>query len=252
MVGTPNYPKSFGDAFTELKTNLAATRTAANTRQAMSVVKAATMSFLGDLVIEAGGRFIARYTPERAAMVVGRDADPASSLQGIWMYRPGGEPLFMNWGDGLGNGYWALLDKNQRIVLSDDGVTGYGMAEPKLNYPLPIRADPSAVTTTWGQTATTSFETIGRCYATITHPRIHMLTATTADSGVSGEFILSVNGTQASTTATGSINEIMTVPGWGVSIKPGAHAHIEYRARVTGGTGKVYGAVQGLRGVGSA
>lgn len=251
MVGTPNYPQSFPDAFRQLKSRLADTRTAANTRQAMTIVKAATLTFLGDLVVEAGGRLIARYTPEKAALVVGRHRYD-EAYKGIWMYRPQGELLFATYDDGFGAGFFAFYDRNQTILFSEDAATGWGMAEPRLNYPLPQRADPNAIVATWGQTNTTSLETIGRCYATITHPRIQMVTNTANDSGVTGEYFLSVNGTQASSTATGAVNETFTVPGWGVSIKPGDYAHIEYRARVTGGSGKVYGAVLGLRGVGSA
>lgn len=247
MVGTPNYPKSFSDAFTEIKQNLAATRTAANTRQAMSVVKAAAMTFLGDLIVDAGGRLIAKYSPEVAALVVGA-SKYEGGYSGIWMYRPEGQPVFTSYSNGKDSGFFAFWDKNAQILLSDDAVTGWGLAEPKLNYTVPQSTDALA----WGHTTSTSFETIGRSYVTITHPRIQAIGQVTgAGTAVVGEFYIAVNGTQASPTWTGSFNDTFTVPGWGVSIKPGAFAFIEFKARLASGTGTVYGSVQGMRGVGS-
>ncbi|WP_132110122.1 hypothetical protein [Actinocrispum wychmicini] len=146
-----------------------------------------------------------------------------------------------------GRQFWALTDNARQIVVSDDAVSGQGIARPWL--PIPVQTSrydhlPSTPLTDWDQLQNTG-------YRPKQHPLWSVLIkhCTTAPD-TKGEVRLVLDGVQVGTTIP--VEYYNTWAGVGPFPVPGTHmsAHIlELQARRTAGTGRVGAsmAVEGLQ-----
>ncbi|GAA0347942.1 hypothetical protein NE235_10745 [Actinoallomurus spadix] len=143
--------------------------------------------------------------------------DDAGEVRGMSMHRPSGEFVFSTWsgqGDDSG-GFWGLYDKATNAVVSDDVVSGQGLATPYIGAPNWAPGDRSK----WP-----SVDVTGTAYITQwrgawwkQHPRLHVVVWTWSDPGTSGDVQVTCNGVSATKPVSSGDNEIqdlyLTVPG---------------------------------------
>lgn len=127
-------------------------------------------------------------------------------------------------------------DRSGNTVLSDDTVSGQGIARPH------VVASPMVNTnvTTWPATTSTSWTTIANCYHEVQNPKLTWSTQVYASASTTGQFRLLVNNQQIGTTQTVSNN---TIANWS-DTQPlpgspgfGSLALVSMQAIVTAGTG---------------
>lgn len=141
------------------------------------------------------GNFEAR-TPEGAPIVqVGQIPYGSQTVSGMAVYRTDGTPQARFFDNAGGDGYFAFFDEQGSILLSNDTVSGQGLALPYVPMTVMPYADvvapPTLVTS---GTLTNTF----RVHAQKQHPRIRCYLITQTAAGTTGEVILSQGGTQIS------------------------------------------------------
>lgn len=123
-------------------------------------------------------------------------------------------------------------------VISDDIATG-GLARPWLAMLPPQDTAPAR----WPQTNATSWTTVARSQNPLWQPKMRLLIATTAASGVSGQVRVLVNGVQWGDAVNSGANldrTDLTVPAENFANAFGSPVTVEIQAMVTSGTGSVY------------
>lgn len=147
-----------------------------------------------------------------------------------------------------GQQFWSLRDHDGNILVSNDSVSGGGLARPYIPMPLP---KPVGVGH-WSSTDSASFAAIDRSSAANQHPWIAVSFSAFAEAGTTGDVRFTVNGTQVGDTATVSDGEFggaefeAEMP---AGIGFGSGLTLELQARRTAGTGEVYGICRAVYGV---
>jgi hypothetical protein len=136
-----------------------------------------------------------------------------------------------------GGGYWAMFDEQNTVILSNDTVSGQGLATPYI----PLSVMPySEVLSPSVAVASSSFTITHRVHGQRQHPRVRLLLLLDTDADTTAEVILAQAGVQVSPT--------MSVPAgnnsyeWLDSTIPGPHLgalFLDVQARVTAGTGQI-------------
>lgn len=133
--------------------------------------------------------------------------------------------------------FWALTDNARQIIVSDDAVSGQGIARPWIPIPvLTTRFDqiPSTPNTDWEQLQSTAFRPKQSPFW-----RVNLKHTTTAPD-TAGEARLILDGVQVGTTVT--VNWTNNWTDIGPFPVPGTHMsqhHLELHCRRTAGTGRV-------------
>lgn len=133
-MGTPRYPRDFASEWTQLKRDVKNAYTSANMRTGMAKIGAKVIEITGELIMNAGARLVAKYDNGVDAFAVEQVPLGDDTVNQVMIRRYDGSPCLEVWG-GEGNpGYFAISDQSGHIILSDDGVTGQGLARPYLSY----------------------------------------------------------------------------------------------------------------------
>ncbi len=91
------------------------------------------------------------------------------------------------------NGYWAMFDEASNVVVSNDTVSGVGLATPYIPYTaMPY----SEMSTPPIPTTSATFVPTHRVHGQRQHPRIRVQLLTDSDAGTTGEVILMQGGVQ--------------------------------------------------------
>lgn len=129
-------------------------------------------------------------------------------------------------------------DRTGDTVISDDTVSGFGIARPHLNMATLLDTNSA----NWPGTTSTSWTTIMDGYIEIQHPKISWGMYTESDAATTGEFRLLIDNQQTGATVTVAANSIATWTDsqpWPVAETFGHLAYVVVQAAVTSGTGKV-------------
>jgi hypothetical protein len=165
-----------------------------------------------------------------------------TTVRGIANYRADGSLTSIQWDDDAGNGYWAWYDEAGQVVVSDDTVSGTGLARPYLQY----RAMPySEVLTPPQSTTSATFTPLHRCHGQRQQPWIRTWLITQADAATTGEVRLAVAGTAitaAPTTIAAASNAYQIVDAELVGDHLGLFA-VDVEARRVSGAGSIRVAV---------
>jgi hypothetical protein len=135
-----------------------------------------------------------------------------------------------------GSTYWSWGDRQGNGILSSDGLTGVGLAEPSLN----IYMVPSAGTSVgtggpfWPEFVNSSFQEVMHSITKLWHPRISIGVDTSTASGTV-EWQLRIDGVTAGSGVDNESHDF-EIPGWGDTVKPGAQRSVQLWARNTLGT----------------
>lgn len=161
----------------------------------------------------------------------------SSGRQMVRLRREGGADILYTYFTRNGEQYWALTDRGNSIIFSDDGVSGQGIARPSLSVPTrTMRWDnlPSAPDTSWQNVVDTGWFLKQQPYCSV--QIVHCSTA----SDTSGEVRLLLDDVQVgSTIAAGWAFTFNDIPRFAL---PGSHMSqhkLVLQVRRTAGTGRV-------------
>lgn len=144
-----------------------------------------------------------------------------------------------------------ILDRANRVVIADDTNSGNGLAAPHVVAYALQNTDVN----TWPATANTSWTAIASGWHEVQNPYLQWSITLQADANTTGQFRLTVGGTQIGTTQTLSAGASVIFAGWApaavpvTSVPVGAAALLQLEAQRTAGTGKVRAQVQWLSGM---
>lgn len=198
---------------------------------AARTLEAATIG-AGGLTIENGGTLtVIDSSTGNIVLLVGQlIRDDMSVGYGFTSLRSDGTVVVQSDGD-----FFGVRDKASRIIVSDDGISGHGLANPHITGNTLQNTNVS----TWMATNATTFTTVGTMYMEIQNPRLTWQINLLSDAGVTSQFLLLVNGTQCGTTQTVAPNTFSfwstteSLPG-GVSV--GDVVEIDLQAKVSAAT----------------
>lgn len=114
-----------------------------------------------------------------------------STVQGIASYRANGSVASIVWDTPTGGGFWAFYDEAENVVVSDDTVSGVGLARPYLQY----SSMPSTSVVTPPQSTTSgTFQALHRCHGQRWQPWIRTYLIVQSDAATTGEVQLAIGG----------------------------------------------------------
>lgn len=119
--------------------------------------------------------------------------DDASFGYGLTLTRSDGKVVLQN--DGR---FFGIRDKSGRIIVSDDSLTGHGLATPHIDSGGLYDTN----TANWLRTNLTTFTAIGQKYMEFQNPRLTWQIGLFSDAGVTSQYRLMVAGLQVGTTQT--------------------------------------------------
>lgn len=201
----------------------------------------------GTVAITDDGRLTADYANGVPALNLGAHTlGDGTPVHGMLITRPGGEIAFWAYGtDSGGSAFWALYDLTGNIIMSDDAVSGQGLATPYI----PLGTYPTRMLLTFAadgeQTTSATFVPLWTVHGHKQHPRLRVAAYVFTDvAGTSAEIQLrdTVPGTiiagptTVSATATPTLYEL-------TGTLAGTHLQLvkaEVEVRRTAGTGTVW------------
>lgn len=198
------------------------------------------------------GGIIVAYAEDGVTPVVAFGTSPFDgTLRGLVAYRQDGSPMLSTeTGPSVAaGGFFAVIDRNGRIVLSDDAVSGHGLAAPHLGGAFLSSND----VTTWAKTTSGAFTEIARGYYEVQNPRVQWVIEHGCDGGTTGEIRVKINGSQVGSTQTSPDGVISQWFDTGEDIPSlasviGGVLPVTLEARTTSGGGNVYARLLLLRG----
>jgi hypothetical protein len=139
-----------------------------------------------------------------------------------------------------GSTYWRFNDRAGHEILSNDGLTGVGLARPHLNYRLVPSSDAQITGTSFVPSHTsTSFVTLWTGINPVFHPRVTIgITPNTAGGGTA-HWRLLIGGTDVSGDLTAGGVHHFNIPNWGTAINPGDTPSFEVQGYIAGGGTRV-------------
>lgn len=173
-----------------------------------------------------------------------------SIQMGVAAFRDSGEIAFTVLD--LSNGgtykqYWSLWDVQGNVIMSDDVVSGQGLARPYI----PMAFIPTD-TTVWGATQGALFTDMAQSSFNAQHPQIYIDLLMYCDSGTSGQMRLIMDDTtQFGPTISGGSGFTLMTPSYIKlpALAWGTNHTLAVQACRTAGTGNVKVAVRGCYGV---
>lgn len=160
--------------------------------------------------------------------------DLAGDVRGTMMRRPTGELAYATWtGAGTdGGGFWAWYDQAGNTVMSDDAVSGQGLATPWIGSPV---FAPTA-TALWPTATSGSYVAQWAAQWYKQQPRVIVQVWTQSASGTSGDIRVSCGGASVTASVGSGDNSNRTF-----ALSPagtfGANLQIDIEMRRTGGSG---------------
>lgn len=203
----------------------------------------------GDINVNDGGEvnvvggLIVAYAADGNTPIVVLGTSPFdATLKGFETYRSDGSlMLIAETGPAVAHGgFFGVLDRNGRIIMSDDAASGHGLATPHVGAAILLSND----VTTWPKTTSGSWTEISRGFLEIQNPRVQWFIEHGCDGGVTGQVRLKLNGTQIGSTQAspgGSITGWQAsddVPSLATNI--GQIAYVTLEAQILSGTGSLY------------
>lgn len=208
---------------------------------------ASTMVVRGGSIVMEGGAF-QLVDKNGDSVVYFGDVTQGDTVSRGFIFRFDGGALAFEMGGAPGSQFWGLRDRTGNILVSNDALTGAGLARPYIPLPIPQPVNPSD----WQNTTDTSFAVISRSQVNVQHPRIRANIRAFAPSGTNGQVRLMMGGTQVGPTLSGGDGSFFS-DGFDAEIPAGvgfdSTATVELEARVTSGPDDVAAIVRELYGI---
>lgn len=169
--GTPNYPRDMASEFNRLRKDVKNAFTSANLRTGMAKIGAKTIEITGELILNAGAALRAQYVNGVNAFSVAQGYYNSHPISQVAIKRFDGSMVFQVFGGELESGYFSIQDRLGNIIISDDGVTGAGLARPWLPYHWVRTAD---ITSPKDLSTSTTFAAHHTTMGEVQHPKIRI------------------------------------------------------------------------------
>ncbi len=152
-------------------------------------------------------------TPEgNTVMQVGQIPYGSGTVSGMAIYRDDGTLQARFFDTAGGGGFWSLYDEAENAIVSNDTVSGVGLATPYIT----CQVMPSSEVTTPPTLVTAAgFTNYFRVHYQRQHPRLRCLLICVTDAATTGEVVLNQGGSQISTVLpiAASSNDYFTIDG---------------------------------------
>lgn len=228
----PNTPQDLIDRIRDLERQVKELTGRLNIRPALNTIVGGTVTVKG------GGSLIVEDTDGTQVLRIGQNPPDVGGQpqQATVMRRMDGTLALAVWTGVEGAQVLRLYDKNSEVIFSEDTAAG-GLAQPWVPLPSPTRID----TANWPSTASTSYTTLARSWGYLQHPKLLIAASITTSGTAVGNLRFLVNDVAVLTGANGeALSGIVSVPNWNWTGTP-VFAKLELQARVTSGSGSVYG-----------
>lgn len=245
-MGTPHYPQGIGDLVNGLRRDVQAARTQAQSRLPFRRIKVALLELFGNFAVRSGGSITVDDSAGHTVAKIGNlGLIGSQTIWGLQTWRPDGSEALVVYGTTSGDlTFVGIRDQQGNVVISDDGVSGQGLATPYVPYgPLGM----SYTTTNYEKLPAATSSTFGPLWegiVALTHPRVSVRALWAADNtDLSGEGRLLIDGQQIGPTITanaggsGFLDGTYDIPGWGDNVGYLHEAQIQFQGRRTAGTG---------------
>lgn len=194
---------------------------------------------LGSAVISRGGLEVRHPNGEPALRVGEFEGYSGEQLFGVAIRRADGSLAMWAWSDDTGaNGYWSVMDRSGNIIMSDDAVSGQGLATPWL--PVPFEAPTTVVPDR--TTVSGSYETLQQAVYAHQHPKLWVRLLVRSSAGdTTGQVRLTADGVLVGSEIDVAASDFKVVD-IGPSEVAGAHmgfVDLTVQARRTAGTGTI-------------
>jgi hypothetical protein len=223
-MGKVNQPTDVNSEIRELKRQVAEL----NKRVGLS---SAVIS-RGGLRIINEGELVAVDENDVVIFKVGQVNFGSGTSYGMRLAFDNGNPAFVMGGP-PGDQVWALYDENENYIVTNDLISGYGLARPYFAYPLAPTTDAEINGTVLvPSTTSATYVPIYEGVPSVWHPRVSYYVSISA-TGVTDWRIL-VNGNVVFTGSPSALG-MFSIPGWGDTVNPGDYVTFTIEARNTGG-----------------
>lgn len=190
------------------------------------------------IVVKSGGSITVDGGTVRMLSVDGVEIFALINLSGTraWKLAYDNGPTAIGTVGTIGSQYVSIWDRSDHAVISTDGATGVGLAEPSLN----IYMVPSTGTSIgtggpfWPEFVNASYQEVMHSITKLWHPRIAIGVDTSATSGTV-DWQLRIDGVTAGS-GSGDGSGTFSVPGWGTTTNPGDQRSVQLWCRNTTGT----------------
>lgn len=250
----PQYPPDMASWMQANARSVINARNQALSRNPLTRIKAKALELLGNLVIKSTGYLAVFNSSDQEIVKMGYLGSLGDEeVWGFSFHRPDGTEAMRMYSSPSGaNTYTCLLDRHSNIIVSDDGLSGQGLARPWMPYATPMLVEPLGGMPSTDQSAWT---TVAESWPYATHPRLSVYGTSAIDvvgsDETSGEIRLMINGTQVgdAITAGGTFTWYEALPGWADTVNYLDQIKVEIQARKTNSvTGRIYAQVLRLYG----
>ena len=137
----------------------------------------------GTITIEDGSLTV-RHANGTELLHLGPGTVSGEPVRFMRIRRPDGSTVFFTYGSDDGDAFWALYDKSENIIVSDDGQSEQGLARPWL----PLQAVPTSWHSARQQSTTSgTFTPLWTISSPRQHPRLRVQLMVQFDGGVAAE-----------------------------------------------------------------
>lgn len=133
-MGTPNYPRDFASEFNRVRREVKNAFTSANLRTGMAKIGAKVIEITGELALNAGAILRAEYDNGVDALFIGKHTYNGNPVGKFSIKRYDGTEALQIFGGANEAGFFSIQDRNGNIIMSDDSVSGTGLATPWVPY----------------------------------------------------------------------------------------------------------------------
>lgn len=194
---------------------------------------------LNSAVISSGS-FEIRTEDNTVIAKIGKFLYEGVTVYGIAVFRYDGSTQFWAWDNPSGGGFASMWDESGNILLSNDTVSGHGLAKPYL----PIPFYPASTTVPTETTTSATFVDLQFAKYKVQHPRLYVFVlCRCSDGSTNGEVKVLADGQALAATQTIGLGAY-TYLQFGPAALPGSYSHtgaidLVVQARRTAGAGTV-------------
>jgi hypothetical protein len=173
-MGTPNYPRDMANEWSNVKKDIRSLFTSASYRRALQQMGATGLKVFKFLEMQAGSYIKFKYPGGNDGLFLGRFGYGGDDVDGIAFFRPAGNFSFLSFSKvSDASGFTAIWDQSGNIILSDDGSTKKGLANPWLEHTV-VDTNDIAGPPASHQTTSTSDTAIQSAFVPIQHSNMRI------------------------------------------------------------------------------
>jgi hypothetical protein len=173
-MGTPQYPRDMANEWQGVKKDIRSLFSSASYRRALQQMGATGLKVYKYLEMQAGSYIRFKYPSGNDGLFLGRFFYNGADVDGITFYQPNGNFSFLSFARvSDGTGFTSIWDQSGNIILSDDGTSKKGLANPWLEHTV-VDTDYIAGPPTSHQTTNTTDTAIQSTFFPVQHSNVRI------------------------------------------------------------------------------